>query len=84
MSKVRYKQGELPSLTEERKAELQSLADQPDSGIYHSDIPQLDDAFWARSTPNPFFKPVKIHASVRIDADCWPGSKAKARAIRPG
>jgi len=84
MNTVRYKQGELPSLTEERKAELQALADQPDSDIDYSDIPPLDDAFWARATPNPFFKPVKIHASVRIDADvlAWLKSQGKGYQTR--
>lgn len=46
MSTVRYKQGELPQMTEERKA----LAERPDSEIDYSDIPPLDETFWARAT----------------------------------
>jgi uncharacterized protein (DUF4415 family) len=69
MKMVRYKQGELPPLTKKRKAELVALAARPDKEIDYSDIPPLDDAFWARAVPNPFFKPVKTHASVRIDSD---------------
>ncbi|MDR2891895.1 MAG: BrnA antitoxin family protein [Deltaproteobacteria bacterium] len=79
MSVVRYKQGELPPLTEERKEELRALADSPDSEIDYSDIPPLDEAFWARAVPNPFFKPIKVHTSVRIDSDimAWLKSQGK-------
>lgn len=69
MSMVRYKQGELPPLTEERKAELKALAEMPDSEIDYSDIPPLDDAFWKNAVQNPFYRPTKTHASVRIDSD---------------
>ena len=81
---VRHKRSELPPLTEERKAELKSLAEKPDSEIDFSDIPPLDEAFWARAVPNPFFKPVKIHASVRIDADvlAWLKSHGKGYQTR--
>lgn len=69
MSMVRYKQSELPPLTEDRKAELKALAMKPDSDIDYSDIPPLDEGFWVRAIPNPFFKPIKTHVSVRIDSD---------------
>lgn len=84
MSMVRHKQGELPSLTKSRKAELKALAARPDSEINYSDIPQLDDQFWARAVPNPFFKPVKQHATVRIDADvlAWLKSQGKGYQTR--
>ena len=79
MSTVRYKQGELPQMTAEREAELKALAERPDSEIDYSDIPPLDETFWARAVPNPFFKPVKTHASVRIDSDVllWLKSQGK-------
>jgi len=51
MSMVRYKQGELPPLTEERKAELDALAARPDSEIDYSDIPPLAETFWERAKP---------------------------------
>ncbi|WP_018610176.1 BrnA antitoxin family protein [Uliginosibacterium gangwonense] len=84
MKKVRYKQGELLPLTEERKAELKTLAEKPDSEIDYSDIPPLDEAFWAHAKPNPFFKPVKTHASVRIDSDvlAWLKSQGKGYQTR--
>lgn len=56
MSMVRYKQGELPPLTEERKAALKALAQRPDSEIDYSDIAPLDDAFWKNAVRNPFYK----------------------------
>ena len=73
-----------PPLTDEQKAELKALADMPADTIDYSDIPQLDQAFWARAVPNPFFKPVKTHASVRIDADvmAWLKSQGKGYQTR--
>ena len=55
-----------------------------DSQIDYSDIPPLDKQFWARAVPNPFFKPVKQHASVRIDADVlvWLKSQGKGYQTR--
>ncbi len=84
MSRVKYKQGELPPLTEEREAELKALADRPDNEIDYSDIPPLDETFWANAVPNPFYKPVKTHASVRIDADvlAWLKSQGKGYQTR--
>lgn len=84
MSMVRYKQGELPPLTEERKAELKALADMPDGGIDYSDIPPLTEEFWKNAVPNPFYKPIKTHASVRIDSDvmAWLKSYGKGYQTR--
>lgn len=84
MSMVRHKRSQLPPLTPERQAELKALSDMPDSDIDYSDIPPLDEAFWARATPNPFFKPVKTHASVRIDSDvlAWLKSQGKGYQTR--
>lgn len=84
MSKVRYKQGDLPPLSDERLAELKMLNERPDSEIDYSDIPPLDETFWARAFPNPFFKPVKTHASVRIDSDvlAWLKSQGKGYQTR--
>ena len=79
---VRYRQGELSALTPERKAELQALAERPDTEIDYSDIPPLDEAFLVRSTQNPFFKPIKAHASVRIDADVLAWLKSEGRGYQ--
>ena len=84
MNMVRYKQGELPPLSEERKAELKKLAEMPESEIDYSDIPPLDENFWARAVPNPFFKPVKVHASVRIDSDVLVWLKSQGKGYQHG
>ncbi len=49
MNMVRYKQNELPALTEERKAELMALAKRPDNEIDYSDIPTLDEGILRRA-----------------------------------
>lgn len=79
MSMVRHKQGELPPLTEERIAELKALADAPDSTIDYSDISSAAEALDAKAVSNPFYKPVKAHVSMRIDADvlAWLKSQGK-------
>ena len=84
MKMVRVKRSELPSITEELKAELKALAARPDSEIDYSDIPPLDEHFWGRAAPNPFYKPVKTHASVRIDSDvmAWLKSQGKGYQTR--
>ena len=84
MSIVRYKQSELPPLSEGRKVELKALAERPDSEINYSDIPLLDETFWSRAVPNPFFKPIKTHASVRLDSDVlvWLKSQGKGYQTR--
>jgi uncharacterized protein (DUF4415 family) len=84
MSMVRIKQGELSPLTAEQQAELKALAAQPDSTIDFSDIPPLGDDFWQNAVRNPFYKPVKTHASVRIDADvlAWLKSQGKGYQTR--
>ena len=84
MKMVRYKRSELPPITEERKAELEALAARPDSDIDYTDSPSLDEWFWVRAVPNPFFKPIKTHASVRIDSDvlAWLKSQGKGYQTR--
>jgi len=72
MKMVRYKQGELPPLTEVQKAELKVLSEKPDSEIDCSDIPELDDAFWERSVlwkdvmRSGLFDDIGIHARCKL------------------
>ena len=84
MSMVRYKQSELPPLTEERKAELRALAELPDSEIDYSDIPPLDEKFWQNAVRNPFYKPTKASTTVRVDSDvlAWLKSQGKGYQTR--
>lgn len=59
----------LPTLTDEQKAELVALAAAPE--IDYSDIPKLTDtsAFWKNATRNPFYRPKKEVTTIRLDAD---------------
>jgi uncharacterized protein (DUF4415 family) len=84
MSMVRYRQGELPPLTDKRKAELKALAEMSEDAIDYSDIPPLDDAFWEQAVRNPLYKPTKTHASIRIDSDvlAWLKSQGKGYQTR--
>lgn len=84
MSKVRYKQEDLPPIDQARVEALKAMADQPDSEIDYSDIPPLDDDFVVRAVPNPFYKPVKTLTSVRIDSDvvAWLKSQGKGYQTR--
>lgn len=70
---------QLPPLTDEQRAELKTLSDIPDSEIDYSDIPPLDDAFWKNAVRNPFYKPTKTSATVRVDSDVlvWLKSQGK-------
>jgi uncharacterized protein (DUF4415 family) len=81
---VRFKLDDLPPLTEERKAELKALSDRPDSEIDYSDIQPLTEEFWKNAVPNPFYKPIKTHASLRIDSDvmAWLKSQGKGYQTR--
>ena len=82
MKMVRYKQSKLPPLTEKRKTELKALAKMPDSEIDYSDIPPLDNAFWKNAVRNPFYKPTKTHASVRLDSDVLAWLKAQGKGYQ--
>ena len=84
MSMVRYREHELPEMTEERKRELLELDSRPDSEIDFSDIPPLDESFWANAVRNPFYRPAQKQASVRIDADVldWLWSKGRGYQAR--
>jgi uncharacterized protein (DUF4415 family) len=52
--------------TEEQLAVLAAL---PDDQIDLSDAPELSDEQWAHSVRGKFYRPIKQHLSVRIDAD---------------
>lgn len=84
MSVVRYKHGELPPITEERKGQLKALAERPEEEIDFSEIPPLNDDFWAKAVRNPFYKPVKVSVSVRIDSDimAWLKNQGKGYQTR--
>lgn len=59
MNIVRYKQGDLATMTDERKAELRALAERPDSEIDYSDIPKPSETDWS---------PVLTQSDLRVHA----------------
>lgn len=82
MSIVRYKRNKLPALTEAQKADLRELANRPDDEIDFSDIPPLDEDFWKNAVRNPFYRPVKIPTSIRIDADILAWLKGQGKGYQ--
>jgi len=58
-----------PALSEQQKARLKALDAMPDSEIDYSDIPPLDDDFWQHAVRNPYYKPIKVATTVRVDYD---------------
>ncbi len=56
-------------LSAKQKRDLKKLARRPDSAIDFSDIPELTEKFWRNAVRNPFYRPVKKHLTLRLDAD---------------
>lgn len=84
MSTVSIKQHEIPALSDERLAELEALAQMPESAIDYSDAPALNELAWAHAARSALHRPVKTHATVRIDADimAWLKSQGKGYQTR--
>jgi len=82
MSKVRYTRDELPPLSAARETALRKLSKETSGKIDYSDIPPLDETFWAKAVPSPFYKPTKTHASVRIDSDVLAWLKSQGRGYQ--
>ena len=68
-SKVRFKRSELPPLTDKQQSELDALSQKTVCEIDCSDIAPLGEQFWTGSTSGRVYRPIKMPASVRIDAD---------------
>ena len=66
---VRYKQEDLPPLTEAQKAHLASLAELPDETIDYSDIPPVSEDALKTAVRGRFYRPVKQQITARVDAD---------------
>jgi uncharacterized protein (DUF4415 family) len=71
-------------LTAAQRRELAALAALPDESIDLSDIPELDEKFWANAVRNPFYRPVKKQLTVRLDSDviAWLQRKGKGYQTR--
>ena len=82
MNLVRVKRDQLAPLSGSQQSELRSQSEKPNSTIDYSEIPPLDDAFWNNAVANPFYKPTKTHASVRIDSDVLAWLKAQGKGYQ--
>ncbi|URN99806.1 BrnA antitoxin family protein [Leclercia adecarboxylata] len=69
MSIIKHKRGEVAQPDSEREAELNALAQKADDEIDYSDISETSDEQWAEAVRGKFYRPLKMQASVRIDAD---------------
>lgn len=61
------KKGISKGLTNEQKAEIESLAALPDEKIDTSDIPEILD--WSGARRGALYRPVKQQITLRLDAD---------------
>ncbi|MCE3289625.1 MAG: hypothetical protein K0R83_1637 [Caulobacter sp.] len=61
------------------RAELEALRGRP---VDTSDIPELDEGFWERAVPNPFYKPNKTQLTVRLDSDVLTWLKAGGKGYQ--
>ena len=69
---IRYRQEDLPPLTEAEKAHLAhlaALAAMPDKSIDYSDIPPLSDEALKTAVRARFYRPIKQQITARVDAD---------------
>lgn len=73
---VRMTLADLPELTEAEREELRQLAALPDDQIDTSDIPELDNKFWANAFRGKFYRPLKQQITARLDADVLAWLKA--------
>lgn len=74
-----------PPLTEAQRVALEALAAKPDAEIDTSDIPPLDEKFWANATrfrDRALYRPVKQSTTVRVDADVLRWLKGKGKGYQ--
>jgi uncharacterized protein (DUF4415 family) len=57
----------IPKLTDAQRAELNALADRPDSEIDFSDIPEITD--FTGFEVGKFYRPIKETVTIRLDSD---------------
>ena len=71
-------------LTAKQRREVAALASMPDDKIDYSDIPPLTNRFWKHAVRNPFYRPVKLQLTVRLDADvvAWLRDQGKGYQTR--
>ena len=69
MTKIAKKSLSDSRLTAGRKRRLEELSRRPDNEINTSDIPELTERFWQNAVRNPFYRPLKLELTLRLDVD---------------
>lgn len=69
MAIVRYREEDIPELTQADIDRLNALSQRPDEEIDYSDIPPLTEQFWQNAVRGALYRPKKSQVSVRIDND---------------
>ncbi len=72
----------LPPLTADQKAELETLKSLPESELDYSDLPNLPNEFWDGAKRGLFYKPTKTSTTVRIDADVLAWLRAQGKGYQ--
>lgn len=80
MSIVRVKLKDLPPLTKEQRARLERLADLPDDQIDYSDIPELDEEWFAAAELR--LPEAKKQITLRLDQDILDFFRAQGRGYQ--
>lgn len=72
----------IAKLSAKQRREPKLLASKLERNVDTSDIPPLTEAFWKRAVRNPYYRPVKASATVRLDADVLVWLKSKGRGYQ--
>lgn len=71
-----------PRLTPAQEAELAALASRSEDEVDTTDIPELDESFWANAERGRFYRPVKESTTVRIDRDVLRWLRSQGRGYQ--
>jgi uncharacterized protein (DUF4415 family) len=82
MSVMRYKRSNLPPLTDKQKMEIETLSQMVDSDIDRSDLPEMTEKELENAVQGRFYRPVKKHVTLRIDADVLAWLKAQGKGYQ--
>jgi uncharacterized protein (DUF4415 family) len=66
---TRYERISGTPLTPEQRKEIEALRNMPDDQIDFSDAPVLPESAWKNAVRGRFYRPIKKHISLRLDAD---------------
>lgn len=82
LAEMRIDFAAMPALTPAQQAELASLSARDDDDVDTSDIPELDESFWANAERGRFYRPLKESTTVRIDRDVLHWLRSKGRGYQ--